>query len=118
MNAVVSHGMGLAGFFNNFGNFNLLGMGNNQPQYPPGNMYPNRDMYNNYGYGLYNQQPNYSMGGHIFFNQIPNNPNRIMNQEASYEGKTMERINTLIELRFKKQIRRTQCFEGPFPEWN
>jgi hypothetical protein len=34
-------------------------------------------MYSNYGAGLFNQNPTFSMTGHTYFHQNQNNPNRI-----------------------------------------
>jgi hypothetical protein len=87
--------------------------------YPPMGGYAsnNRDMYSNYGAGLFNQNPTFSMTGHTYFHQNQGNPNRIT-QEVNYEGKSIERVNTVVELKFKKYLKRTQSFEGPFPEWN
>lgn len=70
----------------------MMGMGMNQGMaMNQGGMYPqaggmfsglvsnNRDMYTNYGAGLFNMRPTFTMTGHTFFTQNPGNPNR-MNQ--------------------------------------
>lgn len=69
----------------------------------------NRDMYSNYGAGLFNQNPTFSMTGHTYFHQGQNNPNRI-NQEVNYDSKSMERVNTVVEMKFKRNLKRTLCF--------
>ena len=70
------------------------------------------------GFGYYNQQPKINVHGNTFFTAFQNQGGR--NQEVSYSNEhlQLERANTLMELRFKKTIRRTRCFEGPYPEWN
>lgn len=74
------------------------------------------DMYQNYGTGLYNQRPTVNMTGHTFYQANLGNPNRMNQEVISYDGKNMlERVNTKLQLRFKKNIKVTQAFEGPFP---
>ncbi len=78
-------GMGMVGMSMGMG-----GMGGGGGMYPPMGGYApnNRDMYSNYGAGLFNQNPTFSMTGHTYFHQNQNNPNRI-NQEVNYDSKGM-----------------------------
>ena len=76
---------------------------------------PNR--FEGYGQGFFRQQPNVNMHGNTFFNafQYQGNPN----QEVRYnDHMDLDRVNGQVELRYKKNIKRTRCFEGPYPEWN
>ena len=70
------------------------------------------------GQGYFRQQANVNMHGNTFLTAFQNQGGR--NQEVSYNNEhlQLDRANTTIELRFKKIIRRTRCFEGPYPEWN
>ena len=47
--------------------------------YPSMERYASNDqeMYSNYGAGLFNQNPTFSMTGHTYFHQNQGNPNRI-----------------------------------------
>ena len=71
-----------------------------------------------YGQGMFRQQPNVNMHGNTFFTAFQNQGGR--NQEVTYNNEhlQLDRANTTIELRFKKIVKRTRCFEGPYPEWN
>ena len=84
-------GMGMVGGMGMGGNMGMgMGMGGGGGMFPQaGGYYPNnRDMYSNYGAGLFNQNPTFSMTGHTYFHQNQNNPNRI-NQEVNYDSKSM-----------------------------
>jgi hypothetical protein len=75
------------------------------------------DRFNGYGQGFFRQQPNVNMHGNAFFNAFQNQGRP--NQEVSYNDHTdLDRVSGYVELRYKKALRRTRCFEGPFPEWN
>ena len=56
-----------------------MGMGGQGYPQAGGMFQNNRDMYSNYGAGLFNLRPTFTMTGHTFFSQNPTNPNR-MNQ--------------------------------------
>ncbi len=81
----MSMGMGMGG---NMGGGMNMGMGGGMFPQMGGYFSGNRDMYSNYGAGLFNQNPTFSMTGHTYFNQNQGNPNRI-NQEVNYDGKSM-----------------------------
>ena len=88
-------GMGIAG-----GMAGGMGMGmggGGGGMFPPMGGYAsnNQEMYSGYGAGLFNQNPTFSMTGHTYFHQNQGNPNRI-NQEVNYQGKSMERVNTVV----------------------
>jgi hypothetical protein len=54
--------------------------------YPPNVGYAsnNREMYSNYGAGLFNQNPTFSMTGHTYFHRNQGNPNRITQEVVNY----------------------------------
>lgn len=67
MNMGMNQGMGMG-----------MGMGGGGMYPQAGGMFSNnRDMYSNYGAGLFNMRPTFTMTGHTFFTQNQNNPNRI-----------------------------------------
>lgn len=75
------------------------------------------DKFSGYGVGFFRQQPSLNMHGNTFFTAFQNQGRN--NQEATYDqAPSLDRVNGFLELRFKKSVRRTRCFEGPFPEWN
>jgi hypothetical protein len=83
-----------------------------------GGFFQQNDLFQNYGAGLFNQRPSINMTGHTFFHPNMANPN-LINQEINYDSRSiLERVNARVELKFKKKFRISQCFEGPFPEWN
>lgn len=63
--------------------------------------------FDGYGQGFYNQMANVNMHGNNFFNSQGQN----RGHEVSYNRKNnLERVESIIELRFKKHVKRTRCF--------
>ncbi len=66
------------------------------------------DNFQGYGQGFFRQQPNVNMFGNTFYTGFQNQGR---NQEVSYnQHLRLDRVNSCIELRFKKLLRRTPCF--------
>lgn len=66
------------------------------------------NQFEGYGQGFFRQQPNVNMHGNTFFNAFQNQGRP--NQEVSYNHLDLDRVNGFIELRYKKNIKRTRCF--------
>ena len=82
-------------------------------------MAPNNMNMNMYGMGFHQRQQNVNMQGQNFF--VPGmmqNFGSNRQAEVSLKKESLERNQGYIEMRFKKVLKRTECFEGPFPEWN
>ena len=70
----------------------------------------NIDMYTNYGMSFYQRPPNMNVQGMNFF--VPGfnpNQNRVP-MEVNYQKQKIERTNTCIIMRFKKELKQTRCF--------
>lgn len=78
----------------------------------------NMDMYANYGMSFYQRAPNMNLQGMNFFVPGMNANQHHIPMEANYQKQKIERTNTCMIMKFKKDLKPTRCFEGPFPEWN